>query len=60
MYLKRSIQRVDTELDILINENEEIKNKYKIARSVRGVGKQIAIYLLVISRGFTKIKGSVN
>lgn len=58
MYIKLSIKNVDKKLDDLLKENSEINKKYKIATSVKGIGKQIAIYLLVTSRGFTKIKTS--
>ncbi len=57
-YIKLSIKKVDKKLDDLIKENSEINVKYKIATSVKGIGKQTAIYLLIISRGFTKIKDS--
>ena len=56
LYIKNSIKEVEKKLDILINENKEINKKYKITSSVKGIGKQTAIYLLIISRGFTKIK----
>jgi len=56
MYLKQSIKIVDKKLDTLLKENGEINEKYKILSSVRGVGKQTAIYLLIISRGFSRIK----
>ncbi len=55
-HLKMSVKKVDKKLDDLIKEDSEIKRKYKIITSVRGIGKQTAIYLLIISRGFTKIK----
>jgi len=58
LYIKMSIKKVDKKLDDLIKENSEINQKYKIATSVKGIGKQTAIYLLIISRGFTKIKNS--
>jgi hypothetical protein len=51
-----SIKKVDKKLDNLLSENVEINKKYKIASSVKGIGKQTVIYLLIISRGFTKIK----
>ncbi len=56
MYIKMSIKTVDEKMDDLIKEKTEIKEKYKIATSVKGIGKQTAIYLLIITRGFTKIK----
>lgn len=55
-FLKVSIKQADKKLDEMIKENEEIEKKYKIITSVKGIGKQTAIYLLIISRGFTKIK----
>ncbi len=55
-YLKISIKKVDKKLDNLLEKNSEINQKYKIVTSVRGIGKQTAIYLLVISKGFSKIK----
>jgi len=58
LHLKRSIKKVDKKLDDLLEEDVEINKKYKIASSVKGIGRQTAIYLLIISRGFTKIKTS--
>lgn len=55
-YIKLSIKTVDKKLDNLVKENSEIKRKYQIATSVKGIGKQTAIYLLIITKGFTKIK----
>ncbi len=56
LYIKISIKTVDKQLDNLLKKNTQINKKYKIATSVKGIGKQTAIYLLIISRGFTKIK----
>ena len=56
LYLKKSIKDIDNKLENKLKKNEEIQKKYKIVSSVKGIGKQTAIYLLVISRGFTKIK----
>jgi len=56
LYIKASIKTVDKKLDESLKENTTIKEKYKIVTSVKGIGKQTAIYLLIITRGFTKIK----
>ncbi len=54
--MKKSIKTVDKKLDELLKKNKEVHKKYKIASSIKGVGRQTAIYLLMITKGFTKIK----
>lgn len=58
IHIENSIKKVDQKLDDLLKKNKKINEKFIIATSVRGIGKQTAIYLLIISRGFTKITTS--
>ncbi len=57
-HLKTGIIKAEKETASLIKSNESVNMKYKMASSVRGVGNQTAIYLLIVSKGFTRIKTS--
>ncbi len=57
-HLKTSINKVEKKTSSLIKSDDSINKKYKIASSVRGVGEQTAIYLLSVTKGFTKINTS--
>ncbi len=57
-HLKTGINKVEKETSSLIKSDESINKKYEIASSVRGVGSQTALYLLSVTKGFTRIETS--
>ncbi|TAE66264.1 MAG: IS110 family transposase [Bacteroidetes bacterium] len=52
--LKKVIKEIETEILECIANDEGLKKKYDLINSVTNVGKQTAITLLVVTRGFTK------
>jgi transposase len=52
--LTRSIAQVDKELKELVKSDPELKRLFDLAISVKGVGLQIAVNMLITTHGFTK------
>ncbi len=49
-----SIHQLDKQLEQLICSDESLSNLYNLVTSVKGIGSQIAAYMLVYTHGFTK------
>jgi transposase len=54
--LNKSITEIDKELRRLIEEDPELNRLFELATSVKGVGLQIAVNMLVVTHGFTRFK----
>ena len=54
--LNKSIAQIDKELKRLVQEDPELKKLFDLATSVKGVGLQIAVNMLVVTHGFTRFK----
>lgn len=54
--LKSDLKAVDAQLDDIINEDEALNRNYELAKSVPCIGKISAIYLLICTENYTKIK----
>ena len=55
-YLRFIIGKIDVELNIIISENSGIKKMYDLITSIKGVGPQTALYMIVLSNGFLSFK----
>lgn len=53
--LEKSLDKVDEQILIHINEDQELKKNYDLMLSVKGVGKVLAAMLLVYTHGFTRL-----
>jgi len=51
--LDKEIKQIEKELDEIINNDTNLKNKYKLARSVPGIGRITAMALLYYTNEFT-------
>lgn len=51
--LEKEIKQIEKELDEIINNDTNLKNKYKLARSVPGIGRITAMALLYYTNEFT-------
>jgi transposase len=51
--LDKEIKQIEKELDEIIDKDTNLKNKYKLARSVPGIGKITAMTLLYFTNEFT-------
>lgn len=56
--LDKQIGKVEVELNIIISENPGIKKMYDLITSIKGVGPQTALYMIVLSNGFLSFKNS--
>lgn len=54
--IKESIVEVDKILRRIVDSDPELKKLYDLVISVKGVGLQIAVHMLVVTHGFTKFK----
>lgn len=54
--INKSIIKIDGALKELISEDKELNRLFELATSVKGVGMQIAVNMLIVTHGFTKFK----
>lgn len=51
--LNKQIQKVDKELDDFIKKDPQMKKMYELIVSIKGVGPQTALFMIVLTNGFT-------
>lgn len=51
--LKKNVEEIEVMIKALIDENGEMKEKFDLACSVPGVGKETALYLLMYTKNFS-------
>jgi transposase len=56
--LEREIVQIEKELDKIIDKDTNLKNKYKLAKSVPGIGKITALSLLYYTNEFTLFRSA--
>jgi len=56
--LEKSLDKVDEQILTFINQDQELKQKYDLMLSVKGVGKVLAAMLLVYTHGFNRLNDS--
>ena len=54
--LKNNLLKIEAKLNEIINESEELKRNFNLVTSIPGIGKQTAIYLLIVTKNFTTFK----
>lgn len=52
--LKSSLKNINERIMLVVKNNKQIKQCFELATSVPGVGKQIAVYLIIKTKCFTK------
>lgn len=52
--LNKEIERLDQEMENIINENASLLKNYNLLQSIKGVGKVVATAMLVKTENFTK------
>lgn len=52
--LNEELQKVDDQLLVIINNFEALQKNYHLLLSIKGIGKVVAIYMLVLTENFTK------
>jgi len=53
-YLTKQIDRIELEMDKIIESNLQLKQQYDLIVSIKGVGRQTALFMIVTTSGFTK------
>jgi transposase len=53
--LKKSLKQVEEKMSECIEQDQELKKKYDLVTSIKGVGKVLAITLLVYTHGFQRM-----
>ena len=56
--MKKELEKLDKKIKDLIEENEDLSEKYRYATSVRCVGFVAATYLLIYTNGFTRFNSA--
>jgi transposase len=54
--LEKSLEQVEEKMSEFIEKDEELKKKYELVTSIKGVGKVLAITLLVYTHGFQRME----
>ncbi len=52
---EKSLEQVEEKMSEFIEQDEELKRKYDLLTSMRGVGKVLTVTLLIYTRGFSKL-----
>ena len=52
-FLKATLRVIEKEMKEIISTQIELKNQFELIKSVPGVGDKTAIYMLIVTRGFT-------
>ncbi len=53
-FLTKHINNIELEMKQIIQENQELNQQYKLIVSVKGIGNQTALFMIVTTNGFTK------
>jgi len=53
-YLSKQIVKIEDELESIINSDEKLKKLYELILSIKSVGPQTALFMIVQTDGFTK------
>ncbi len=56
--LKKGLKEVEALISDLIKSNQDLNNNYKLARTVPGIGVQLATYLIIVTHNFTRFSNS--
>lgn len=54
-YLSKQIKKIETEIDAIINNDDELLNNYELITSIKGVGKEMANTVIIYTENFPKL-----
>jgi transposase len=57
-HLKKSILIIEKEMELIIQENKELKNTYDLVTSIKGIGNLTALFTIVYTDNFTRFKNA--
>lgn len=52
-FLKGTLKSIEKEIKAIISSHSELKKQFELIKSVPGIGDKTAIYMLIVTRGFT-------
>jgi transposase len=52
-FLKATLTAIEKEMKEIVSNQMELKNQFELIKSVPGIGDKTAIYMLIVTRGFT-------
>lgn len=55
-YLDKQIHKVEKEISTIITKNDQLNTLLRLITSIKGVGEQTALFIIVFTNGFTKFK----
>lgn len=55
-YLSKQIRGIDKEMMTLIKSDEKLIEQFRLITSIKGVGSQTALFMIIYTHGFTKFK----
>ena len=55
-YLSKQLGTVEQEIKGIITEDEQLNEQFELITSIKGVGKQTALFMIAYTNGFTKFK----
>lgn len=53
-HLTKQIEILESEMDNIIGNNEKLKKQYELILSIKSIGPQTALFIIVYTEGFTK------
>ena len=57
-YGSKQIERIEKQMEDIIKNDKDLKQIYQLVTSIKGVGSQTALFMIVITNGFTKFKNA--
>jgi len=57
-YGTKQILRIEKQIEGIIKKDEPLKHIYQLITSIKGVGPQTALFMIIITNGFTKFKNA--
>lgn len=57
-FLSKQIKKVEEKMNRIIKEQANLMEMFKLITSIKGIGSQTALFLIVYTEGFTKFKNS--
>ena len=54
--LNEHINKIEKEINRLIKEDQELEAQYRLIKSIKGVGPQTALMMVILTNGFTSFK----
>lgn len=57
-FLTKQITKIEFQMNEIIDQDDELKNIFKLVSSVKGIGEQTSLFLIAFTEGFTKFKNA--